>query len=168
VLRVSAAQEVTAELIRAVHRLLPQLSSARLPSGAEIDEIVTSPATTLLVARDDDLGDGGSPGGPGPGQMADAGGPDGPIVGMLTLVIFRIPTGVRAWVEDVVVDASAGRRGIGTALIEAALETAAAQGALTVDLTSRPSRESANRLYQKVGFELRQTNVYRYGLGGRP
>jgi ribosomal protein S18 acetylase RimI-like enzyme len=166
VLRVSAAQEVTDELVGAVHRLLPQLSgSARLPSGAEIDQIVTSQATTLLVARDDALSEGDGQNGPGPGRVADTDDPHGPIVGMLTLVTFRLPTGVRAWVEDVVVDATAGRRGIGTALIGAALEMADARGAQTVDLTSRPAREEANRLYQKVGFELRQTNVYRYRLG---
>jgi ribosomal protein S18 acetylase RimI-like enzyme len=81
---------------------------------------------------------------------------------MLTLVVFRIPTGIRAWVEDVVVDSSAGRRGAGEALTRAALELAGELGAQTVDLTSRPSREAANRLYQKVGFQARDTNVYRY------
>jgi ribosomal protein S18 acetylase RimI-like enzyme len=168
VLRVSAAEEVTDELLGAVHRLLPQLSSsARFPNGAEIGEIVASRATTLLVARDD----GGPATSDGPGEHVehpehvDPGEPDGRIVGMLTLVTFRIPTGVRAWIEDVVVDNAAGRRGIGTALMEAALELARSQGAGTVDLTSRPSREAANHMYQKVGFELRQTNVYRYRLG---
>lgn len=157
-LRVSAAEEVTDELVGAVHRLLPQLSSrARFPNGAEIGAIVTSGSTTLLVARDD----------AGPATGDDAGGPGGPvgrIVGMLTLVTFRIPTGVRAWIEDVVVDKAAGRRGVGTALMQAALELAQAQGAATVDLTSRPSREAANHMYQKVGFEMRETNVYRYRL----
>jgi len=168
VLRVSAADEVTDELVIAVHRLLPQLSrSARLPSGAELDEIVTSPATTLLVARDDALAgveDEGSTGRAAPGEATA-----GLIVGMLTLVTFRIPTGVRAWVEDVVVDTAAGRRGAGTALVEAALQVAGARGAQTVDLTSRPSREAANRLYQRAGFEARETNVYRalLGPGGR-
>jgi ribosomal protein S18 acetylase RimI-like enzyme len=159
VLRVSAAEEVTDELVGAVHRLLPQLSSsARFPNGAEIGEIVASRATTLLVARDD----GGPATSDDPGE---AGGPEGRIVGMLTLVTFRIPTGVRAWIEDVVVDNAVGRRGVGTALMQAALELAQAQGAGTVDLTSRPSREAANHMYQKVGFELRQTNVYRYRWG---
>ena len=88
----------------------------------------------------------------------------GRIVGMLTLVVFRIPTGVRAWIEDVVVDSAVGRRGVGEALTRAALDLAGTCGALTVDLTSRPSREAANRLYQKVGFEPRETNVYRYRL----
>ena len=86
-------------------------------------------------------------------------------MGMLTLVTFRLPTGVRAWIEDVVVDSSLRGRGIGEALTKAALDVATSAGARTVDLTSRPSRESANRLYARVGFEMRETNVYRYTMG---
>jgi ribosomal protein S18 acetylase RimI-like enzyme len=189
VLRVSAADEVTEDLVRAVHRLLPQLSgSARLPSGFEIDQIVTSQATTLLLARDDSSSAAG-PGETGEQAAADRAGtgdagdvrdarahdpagtrdagahePGWPIVGMLTLVTFRLPTGVRAWIEDVVVDSGSRGKGIGEALVQAALELAAARGALTVDLTSRPSREAANRLYDRTGFELRATNVYRLKL----
>jgi ribosomal protein S18 acetylase RimI-like enzyme len=175
VLRVSAAEEVTDDLYAAVGRLLPQLSSSARPlSRGELDEIVGSSATTLLVACDD----GKEAGAPGTG-LSDPGGtaqeptkngagqgtePDGPIVGMLTLVTFRLPTGVRAWIEDVVVSTNSRGRGIGEALTQAAVELAGAKGALTVDLTSRPSRESANRLYMRVGFELRNTNVYRYRL----
>ena len=81
---------------------------------------------------------------------------------MLTLVVFRIPTGVRAWIEDVVVDAAVRGRGVGEALSQAALTRAAAAGARTVDLTSRPSREAANRLYRRLGFVPRETNLYRY------
>jgi ribosomal protein S18 acetylase RimI-like enzyme len=83
-------------------------------------------------------------------------------VGTLTLVLFRIPTAMRAWIEDVVVDESARGAGVGEALTLAALERAADAGARTVDLTSRPSREAANRLYTRLGFELRETNVYRW------
>lgn len=83
---------------------------------------------------------------------------------MLTLAMFRIPTGIRAWIEDVVVDASLRGSGIGEALNRAALEFARRHGARTVDLTSRPTRESANRLYQRIGFVARDTNVYRYEL----
>ena len=90
----------------------------------------------------------------------------GEILGSLTLAWFRIPTGVRAWIEDVVVDESARGRGVGEALNLDALERARALGARTVDLTSRPSREAANRLYQRIGFELRDTNVYRFSLEG--
>jgi len=89
----------------------------------------------------------------------------GRIVGLLTLALFRIPTGVRAWIEDVVVDESERGRGIGVALTREALRRAESAGARTVDLTSRPSREAANRMYRGVGFAERETNVYRYDLG---
>ncbi len=162
---VYAATELTEDLVRAVRRLLPQLStSAPALSEAEIEEIVTSPATTLLVARDDEVEiDGEDEGGP----VVTGEGSQGPIVGILTLVVFRIPTGVRAWIEDVVVDRAAGRRGAGEALTRAAVDVARERGALTVDLTSRPSREAANRLYLKVGFQVRTTNVYRVKLADR-
>ena len=162
---VSVASEADPELVAAVRRLVPQLStSAVLPGAEEVSEIVASPATVLLVARDQ-----------APrsveGELArapgEAEGRDGPIVGMLTLVLFRLPTGLRAWIEDVVVDSAARGRGVGEALTQAAVGLARAKGAATVDLTSRPSREAANRLYQKLGFESRQTNVYRYDLRRR-
>jgi ribosomal protein S18 acetylase RimI-like enzyme len=86
-------------------------------------------------------------------------------VGTLTLALFRIPTGLRAWIEDVIVDNESRGKGIGEALTRAALVKAREAGARTVDLTSRPSRESANRLYVRVGFVLRETNTYRYDLG---
>lgn len=134
------------ELLEAMTRLLPQLSrSAPPPRLDELVEIVGSPATHLLVARDGD--------GPGLG---------GTVVASMTLVVFRIPTGVRAWIEDVVVDESARGSGVGEALNRAALDLAAARGARTVDLTSRPSRAAANRLYQRLGFVERETNVYRH------
>jgi ribosomal protein S18 acetylase RimI-like enzyme len=139
-IRVEAATEVTAELVEAIAGLVPQLSSSSPPpSPAELAEIVESPATTLLVARL----------------------PEGEIVGSLTLVVFRIPTGVRAWIEDVVVDDGARGRGVGEALNEEAVRRAVEAGARSVDLTSRPSREAANRLYRRLGFEVRDTNVYR-------
>lgn len=134
---------VTDELLEAFRRLMPQLSSSNpAPTRAELAEMIESPAITLLVARDD----------------------GGEIVGSLTLAMFRIPTGRRAWIEDVVVDSAQRGRGIGEALTREALAVAKAAGATTVDLTSRPSREAANRLYQRVGFEKRETNVYRYKL----
>ncbi len=140
---IEIAQEATPELVEAMVRLLPQLSSsAPAPTSAELDEIATSPATVLLVAR-----------------------LDGRIVGSLTLALFRIPTGMRAWIEDVVVDEAARGHGVGDALNRAALEIAAERGARTVDLTSRPSREAANRLYRRLGFQARETNVYRFDHG---
>ncbi|CAN5744152.1 hypothetical protein BH20ACT1_BH20ACT1_01280 [soil metagenome] len=137
---VEEATAVTPELVAAFARLVPQLSrSSQPPAEDELAEMVASPATTVLVARD----------------------AEGIIVGTLTLATFRIPTGVRAWIEDVVVDGSARGAGVGEALTRAALERAAVAGARSVDLTSRPSREAANRLYRRLGFEARDTNVYR-------
>jgi len=134
---------------------LPQLSaSARLPSGFEIDQIVSSQATVLLLAYGDGSGS--------EGHVDRGDEPSSPIVGMLTLVTFRLPTGVRAWIEDVVVDTGSRGQGVGEALTQAAIELATARGAQTVELTSRPSREAANRLYRRMGFEPRETNVYRF------
>lgn len=149
-LSIDEAHEVTPELVAAFERLVPHLSKSSPPPGKdELVEMVEAPGTFVLVARL--ASDGDEPG-------------SGEIVGTLTLVCFRIPTGVRAWIEDVIVDETAEGRGIGTALTERALELAAAAGAKTVDLTSRPSREAANHLYRKVGFELRDTNIYRFDL----
>lgn len=140
---IEEATSVTDELVTAFAHLVPQLSrSSPAPQRPELEEIVRSPATVLLVARDN----------------------SGAIVGSLTLVLFRIPTGVRAWVEDVVVDEAVRGRGVGDALGRDALRRAARAGARTVDLTSRPSREAANRLYRRLGFATRETNVYRMDL----
>jgi len=136
------AKEVTDELEEAFRRLIPQLSStAAVPGRKELQEMIDSPAVILLMARD-----------------------EGRIVGSLSLVVFRNPTGVRAWIEDVIVDESARGRGIGEAITRAAIERAREMGARTVDLSSRPAREAANRLYQRIGFELRNSNLYRYKL----
>lgn len=143
-IEVTEAAAVDDELLEAWARLVPQLSSsAPPPSREELDEIVRSPATVLFVARD-----------------------AGRIVGSLTLVLFRIPTGLRAIIEDVVTDEAARGRGVGTALTRAAIARAEETGCRTVDLTSRPSREAANRLYQQLGFKRRETNVYRYDGSG--
>jgi len=139
---VEIASEATTELLQAFARLIPQLSKSSPPPTAEqVAEMVRSPASDVLVAR-----------------------LDGAIVGTLTLVTFRIPTGVRAWIEDVVVDDSARGHGVGDQLNRFALQVARNKGAKTVDLTSRPSREAANRLYQRIGFQPRDTNVYRFTL----
>jgi ribosomal protein S18 acetylase RimI-like enzyme len=139
---VEKAAGVTPELAEAFVRLIPQLSSSNpAPTASELAEMISSPATVVFIAR-----------------------VDGVIAGSLTLAVFRIPTGVRAWIEDVVVDGSARGHGVGEALNKAALDEARLRGAVTVDLTSRPSREAANRLYQRLGFVARETNVYRYTL----
>lgn len=141
-MRIEAATEVSDELVEAFRQLVPQLSrSAPLPDAEHLALILRSPATTILLARDGDR-----------------------IVGALTLALFGIPTGVRAWIEDVVVDEEARGRGAGEALTREAVRLAAAAGARTVDLTSRPEREVANRMYEKLGFRRRETNVYRREL----
>ena len=137
---VEIASQATEELLAACHRLIPQLSSSAKPmTNAELAEIVNSKSTSMFVARVDNQ-----------------------IVGLLTLAIFRIPTAVRAWIEDVVVDSSARGLGVGEALNVAAIAEATRRGAKTVDLTSRPSREAANKLYKRLGFVERDTNVYRF------
>lgn len=140
------ATEVTPGLVDAFARLIPQLSSSNPPPMVEeLHAIVASEASVLLLAIDRDAED--------------------LVVGSLTLAWFRIPTGVRAWIEDVVVDGDARGQGVGEKLNRHALDVARGLGARTVDLTSRPSREAANRLYQRIGFVARDTNVYRYDLG---
>jgi ribosomal protein S18 acetylase RimI-like enzyme len=139
---VEQATIANAELIEAFQRLIPQLSSSNPPpTHDELAEIISAPSTVLFIARLDEH-----------------------IVGTLTLATFRIPTGVRAWIEDVVVDAASRGHGVGEALNQAAILEAHHRGAVTVDLTSRPSREAANRLYQRIGFVARDTNVYRYDV----
>jgi len=141
-LEIREATEVDDALVAAMARLVPQLSSSNPPpDAAALSAIVASDASVLLLAEE-----------------------DGEVVGAMTLVVFTIPTGVRAWIEDVVVDEAARGRGVGDALNRAAIERAREAGARTVDLTSRPSREAANHLYRRLGFEQRDTNVYRLDL----
>lgn len=140
---ITIATEVTEELVAAFARLVPQLSSsAPVLDRAALTEVVRARCNTVLIARDRTL--------------------TGEIIGTLTLVVFPIPTGIRAWIEDVIVDSSARGRGVGEALSEEAVRLAGVHGAQTIDLTSRPSREAARRLYEKIGFTIRKTDVYRY------
>jgi len=138
--RVEVVRTVTDELVEAFGRLLPQLSRSAMPLDAE--------SLTRLVQWQ--------------GNQVLAAWVDGRILGVLTLVMFPIPTGLRAWIEDVVVDETGRGRGIGAALTEEAIRLARAAGARTVDLTSRPSRAAANRLYERLGFQLRDSKLYRY------
>jgi ribosomal protein S18 acetylase RimI-like enzyme len=134
--------EVSDEVEAAFGRLLPQLSRSAKPlTRADIARIHSAEAITLLIARC-----------------------EGTIAGMLTLVMFPLPTGQRAWIEDVVVDEKFRGRGAGEELTRAAVRIAEAAGARTVDLTSRPSREAAGRLYERAGFQQRDSRVYRYVL----
>ena len=139
---IEIATESTNELVQAMAVLIPQLSKSNPPpSRTDLNAIIASEASVLFIAR-----------------------VNGKIAGALTLATFRIPTGVRAWIEDVVVDADARGHGVGEALNMAAIAEARSRGAITVELTSRPSREAANRLYQRIGFVQRETNIYRYSI----
>ncbi len=138
-------EHVNGDLVEAFARLIPQLSStSRPPTVEELDQLVESDASVLFVADD-----------------------DGVIVGSLTLVWVRIPTGVRARIEDVVVEEAARGHGVARLLIETALRLAETDGARTVDLTSRPDRGAANHLYESLGFVVRDTHVYRLRFGAR-
>lgn len=138
--KVEIATTLTPAIVDAVVGLTAQLSrSAAPPTTEELGELVASPATDLFIAID-----------------------DGTIIGMSTLVTFRIPTGLRAWIEDVVVDEAGRGKGVGLALTEAMVARAEEMGCRTVDLTSRPARAAAHALYLKAGFAVRDTDVYRY------
>ena len=136
---INIASEPTDELRLALAHLLPQLSSSPPPDAEQLALLIADPGSLVFVAR-----------------------LDGRIVGSLTLVLYRIPTGLKAWIEDVVVDESARGHGVGDQLNRAALAEAKRRGVKGVSLTSRPSREAANRLYQRIGFTQRETNVYRF------
>jgi ribosomal protein S18 acetylase RimI-like enzyme len=139
---VTKANAASDELLAALNKLLPQLSSnPPMLSMADVEEMVHSNTGALFIATNDES-----------------------IVGTLTLIIFSIPTGIRAWIEDVVVDEGSRGLGVGEALTLAAVSEASKRGVRSIDLTSRPSREAANALYQKLGFERRETNVYRFRL----
>lgn len=137
-------KEVDDEVVAAFARLIPQLSQVDPPNQSHLKEIVNSESTTILLARDSNQGN--------------------YIVGALSLVIFRTPTNKHAWIEDVVVDQNVRNQGIGEALTRAGLELAFRSGVKNVDLTSRSSRVAANRLYQRMGFKKRSTNLYRFTL----
>lgn len=137
-MNVERVTEANEALAAAVARLVPQLSPTREPAGlVELAELVATPGTSLIIARD-----------------------GGDILGMLTLIVYRVPTGIRAWIHDVVVDEAARGRGVGEALTREALRLAETAGAIAVELTTREQRESANRLYRRLGFEQRETNMY--------
>ena len=144
-MKIIEVTEYSEAVEKAILRLLPQLSaSAKKLTTAEIKDLIRAEASILLMAVEEDQGSAAA--------------------GMLTLAVFRIPTGVRAWIEDVVVDEDSRGQGIGERLVQAAIERAKTAGAITVDLTSRPSREAANRLYRRCGFVQHETNIYRLSI----
>jgi len=137
--------QISDPIVAAFERLMPQLNAHHLiPTLTELEDILQSGASMLFFAAEPDA--------------------QGEIIGALTLVVFRTPAGVHAWIEDVVVDEACRGRGIGEALTRAAMQRAAELGAQHIDLTSHPAREAANRLYLRLGFERRETNLYRFKL----
>lgn len=139
-MKIKRIKTVSDKLVSAMAQLIPQLSAETLPpSFSDLRKIVANADAFLFVAEEDNR-----------------------IVGALTLITYRIPTGRRGWIEDVVVDASARGKGIGALLVKHALNVAEDAGIEKIDLTSNPSRVEANELYKKLGFSLRETNVYRY------
>jgi ribosomal protein S18 acetylase RimI-like enzyme len=140
-IRPASLQDIP-NLIVSLCRLLTQLSpSATCPSESHLSEIISSPNSILYIACSQEY-----------------------IIGILTLIIYKIPTSIRAYIEDVVVDESWRQRGIGESLLKEAMKEAKIRGANSVNLTSRPSRGEANKLYKKIGFDLVETNVYRYNI----
>jgi ribosomal protein S18 acetylase RimI-like enzyme len=135
-------EHINDEILAAFERLMPQLSSAPAPTREALEAMLISDNCRLFLARAD----------------------DGQITGSAALGIYRSPSGLHAWIEDVVVDSAYRQQGIGEALSRAAIQAAKALGVDSLSLTSRPARESANRLYQRLGFIKWETNLYRYPL----
>jgi ribosomal protein S18 acetylase RimI-like enzyme len=142
-INISELTEASSSVLQSINELLPQLSSsAQVISMDRLSELVESDNTIIFLGTDD----------------------NGQILGMLSLIVMKIPTGNKAWIEDVVVDQTARGKGMGKALMNHALERAKKLSVKSVDLTSRPSRETANMLYQSLGYQIRETNVYRHKI----
>jgi len=140
-MQIELVTQADEELYEAFQRLVPQLTNNNPPPSLnDLADLVRDASSTLMIARDD----------------------HGEIVGALTLAIYRVPTGIRSIIEDVIVDNSARGQGIGDALMKFAINLAREKGAQNISLTSNPMREAANRLYLRVGFKQRETNAYQY------
>ena len=142
-INISELTETSSSVLQSINELLPQLSSsAQVISMDRLSELVESDNTIIFLGTDD----------------------SGQILGMLSIIVMKIPTGNKAWIEDVVVDQSARGKGMGKALMNHALEKAKELAVKSVDLTYRPSREKANMLYKSLGYKIRETNVYRHKI----
>jgi GNAT superfamily N-acetyltransferase len=140
--RIEPVTEATPEVYAALERLLPQLNpQLPVPSLERLRAIIADPAVTLLLARD--------------GEQ---------IVGTTTVIVYTTPFWIKARLDEVVVDESARGKGVGAALVQASLDLAREKGVEVVELQSGVHREEANRLYPRMGFKLRETNVYRIVL----
>ena len=140
-MQIELVSQANDELYEAFQRLVPQLTNNNPPpSFNDLTALVRDSSSTLMVARND----------------------HGEIIGALTLTVYRVPTGIRSIIEDVIVDNSARGQGIGEALVKHAIRVARERGAGNISLTCNPMREAANRLYQRMGFKKRETNAYQY------
>ena len=134
----------TPEVQTALARLLPQLNSAlAVPDMARLERLVADPDVTLLVAKDGDE-----------------------IVGTTTVIVYTTPFWIKARLDEVVVEASARGKGVGEALVNAALQVGREKGAQVAELQSGrgPNREAAHRLYERLGFRIRDSDVMRIVL----
>lgn len=130
---------VTDQVLEAFKKLIPQLApGCVLPTKIDLEAIVNSDATQIFIAEENDE-----------------------ILGTLTLVFNNIPTGPKIWIEDVVVDDAARGKGVGEQLMEFSIDYVKNQHLKSINLTSSPDRVAANALYRKLGFQQRETNVYR-------
>jgi GNAT superfamily N-acetyltransferase len=140
--RVDQVTEATPEIYAALERLLPQLNSQLpIPTMERLRAIVADPAVSLLVARE--------------GEQ---------IIGTTTVIVYTTPFWIKARLDEVVVDEAARGKGVGAELVKASLDLARKKGVEVVELQSGLQREAAQRLYVKMGFKLRETNVYRIVL----
>jgi ribosomal protein S18 acetylase RimI-like enzyme len=135
--KIERVTEASDELVATIHALLPQLTEARTPPTLEqLQDVVGN--QTLLLARND----------------------EGAVLGTLTFVLYRVSSGVKGRIEDVIVDESARGQGVGEALVREGMRLANEAGVLMLELTSMPYRQAANRLYRRLGFVRKPTNVY--------
>lgn len=142
-MQIDVATRADDELYEAFQRLVPQLTQNNPPpTREELAALIQEPSSTLLLARAENR----------------------QIIGALNLTVYRVPTGIRSIIEDVIVDISARGQGVGEALMQRAIEVAKEKGAKNISLTSNPMRAAANKLYLKLGFQKRETNAYQLKL----
>ena len=142
-MQLEIATKADDELYEAFQRLVPQLTNNNPPPSLnDLADLVRDSSSTLIIARND----------------------NNDIVGALTLAVYRVPTGIRSVIEDVIVDISARGEGVGEALMLRGIELAREKGAGNISLTSNPMRVAANKLYLRVGFTKRETNAYQMKL----
>lgn len=143
-MRVEVVRNITDDVQTALARLLPQLNpTLPVPALARLQRLVADPAVTLLVAKDGEE-----------------------IVGTTTVIVYTTPFWIKARLDEVVVDANARGKGVGEALVKAALDVGREKGAQVAELQSGrgDARKAAHRLYERLGFKIRDTDVMRIVL----